>query len=152
VQVHRRVAALLDQRAQVAQQRRLARVGGLPVARRGDLVDADAGVPGGARVDRDPGLAAVVLGDGERDPLDRRQREAAVAEFGAEARVTAQRGGGAGEDAEEVRQLAARRHRALQHRKRPLGSCEVVVDLEPAHLSLHGGDSCSGRNGVPYPS
>ena len=32
VQVHRRVAALLEQRAQVAQQRRLARVGGVPVA------------------------------------------------------------------------------------------------------------------------
>ena len=72
VQVHRRVPALLEQRAQVAQQRRLARIGGLPVARRGDLVDADAGRARGARVDREPGLAAVVLGDGERDPLERR--------------------------------------------------------------------------------
>jgi hypothetical protein len=56
VQVHRREAALLDQRAQVAQERRLARVGGLPVARGGDLVDADAGLARGPRVDREAGL------------------------------------------------------------------------------------------------
>ena len=53
VQVHRGVPALLEQRAQVAQQRRLALVGGLPVARGGDLVDADAGLARRAQVDRD---------------------------------------------------------------------------------------------------
>jgi hypothetical protein len=79
-----------------------------------------------------------MLGDGERDPLERRQRQAAVAELGAEPGIGAQCGGGACEHAEEVRQLAARRHRALQYRERRLGGGEVVVDLEPAHLRLHG--------------
>ena len=55
---------------------------------------------------RDAGLGAVVLGDGERDPLERRRVEAAVAQLGAEARVAAQGGGRAGEHAEEVRELA----------------------------------------------
>ena len=38
-----------------------------------------------------PGLRAAVLGDGERDPLERRRRRGALAQLGAEARVAAQR-------------------------------------------------------------
>ena len=83
-------------------------------------------------------LAAVVLGDRERDPLERRQREAPVAQLGPEAGVGPQRGRGAGEHAQEVRQLPARGRRALQHGQRALWGGEVVVDVEPAHLRLHG--------------
>ena len=55
VEVHRRVAALLDERAEVAQQRGLARVGGLPVAGGRDLVDPDARLARRARVHGEPG-------------------------------------------------------------------------------------------------
>ena len=61
-----------------------------------------------------------------------------MAQLGAEARVGAQRRGRAGEHAEEVRQLAARGHRPLEDGQRALGRGEVVVDVEPAHLRLHG--------------
>ena len=79
----------------------------------------------------------VLLGDGERDPLQRRARERAALELGAEARVAAQSRGRAREHAEEVRQLTTGRERAAQHRQRPVRGGQVVVDLEPAHRCLH---------------
>jgi hypothetical protein len=50
----------------------------------------------------------LVLGDGERDALLGLQRQTPVAQLGAEAGVSAQDRGRAGEDAEEVGELAAR--------------------------------------------
>ena len=75
------------------------------------------------------------------------QRQRAVAQLGAEARVAAQRGGRAGEHAEEVRKLPAGGQRALEHGQRALRGGEVVVDVEPAHLRLlHvGNPTRSGR-------
>jgi hypothetical protein len=117
VEVHRGVTALLDQRAEIAQQRRLARILGVPLAREGDLVDAQPRLARRARADGEPRPAAVVLGDGEADPLKGRERQAAVPELGAEPRVGAERDGRARQDAEEVGQLAGGGHRGLQQRK-----------------------------------
>ena len=95
-----------------------------------------------------PGRRAVVLGDRERDPLERRQLERAVAQLAAEARVAAQRGGRAGEHAEEVRELAGGGQRALEDGERALGRGELVVDGEAAHLGLVGhGDPRMGDPG-----
>ena len=60
-----------------------------------------------------------------------------MAQLGAEARVGAQSRRSPAEDAEEVRELTAAGDRALQDRGAPLGSRELVVDLEPALLGLH---------------
>ena len=64
------MAALLQERLEVAEQRSLRGVVRRPVARLGDLVDADARLAGGAGVRADAGGGAVVLRDGEGDPLD----------------------------------------------------------------------------------
>jgi hypothetical protein len=82
-------------------------------------------------------LAALELGDPEGDPLLGLQRQRAVAELRAEARVRAQRRGRAGEHADEVRKLAAPGERALEHRHAALRRRQLVMDLEPALLGLH---------------
>ena len=102
-----RTLALLGERPQIAQQRRLAVVARVPLAGERELVEAEAGLAAGAAVQREPGLGAVVRRDGERDPLERLERQrAVVAQLRAEARVGAQGGRGAREDAEEVGELA----------------------------------------------
>jgi hypothetical protein len=88
-------------------------------------------------VQRQPGRRSVLLCDGERDPLQGAATERAALELGAEARIAAQRRGRAREHAEEVGQLATTRERAAQHRQRPIGGGQVIVDLEPAHRRLH---------------
>ena len=76
-----------------------------------------------------------------------------MAQLGAEARVAAQRRRRAGQHAEEVGKLAGRGHRALEDGQRPLGSGQVVVDLEAAHLRLHGGTLVGlGRTALPFVS
>ena len=77
-------------------------------------------------------------GDGERDPLERRSGEAAVAQLGAKARVGAQRRRRAGEHPEEVGKLTAGSRRPAQDRGRRLRRRQVVMDVEPAHRSSHG--------------
>src|SRR5215217_5185609 len=126
----------LGQRAQVAQEGRLARVARVPAAGERHLVEPDARAAGGALVQRDAGLGAVVLGDGERDPLDGGARQAGLSQLGAEAQVGAQRGRRAGEHAEQVGQLAGRRARALEDRERRLWRRELVVDCEAADAGL----------------
>ena len=78
----------------VAQQRRLALVVRVELAGEGDLVDAQAGLARGALERGERVLAALVLGHRERDPLLGLQRQRAVAQLRAEARVGAQRGRG----------------------------------------------------------
>jgi hypothetical protein len=79
----------------------------------------------------------MVLGDGQRDPLDRPQLEVALPQLGAEARVGAQSRWRTGQHAEEVRKLAPGRQRSLEDGNRALGGGELVVDVEPAHRGLH---------------
>src|SRR5919106_1498110 len=105
--------------------------------RAGDLVEAEAAVAGRALERREPVLAVLVLGDGEGDALLSRVRERAIAELGAEAGVGAEHRRRAGEHADEVGELASARQGALQDRDAPLGGGELIVDLEPALLSLH---------------
>ncbi len=137
VLVARRRAVGLEQRLDVAEQHGLALVVGVELAREGDLVEAQAGVARGALERAQRVLAALVLGDRERDALLGRIRQRAVAELRAEARVGAQHGGRSGEHADEVRELAPARQRALQDRNASLGRRQLVVDLEPALLGLH---------------
>ena len=110
---------------------------GVELARERDLVHAEPGVAAGALEGLERVLAALVLGDGERDALLGRVGERAVAELRAEARVGAQHGRRPGHDADEVRELAAARERALQDRDAALRGRQLVVDLEPALLRLH---------------
>jgi soluble P-type ATPase len=65
-------------------------------------------------VEGDARLGVVVVGDGQRDALERHEAELAVAQLGAEPRVRAERRGRAGQHAEEVRKLPARGERALE--------------------------------------
>jgi len=93
-----RAGALLGERTQIPQQRGLAVVARVPLAGERELVEAEAGLAPGAAVEREPGLGAVLRRDGERDPLERLERQrAVVAQLGPEARVGAQRGGGTGQ-------------------------------------------------------
>ena len=87
-----------------------------------------------------------MLGDGERDPLERARLQRAVAQLGAQARVAAQRGRRAGEHAEEVRELAGGGERAAQHRHGSFGSAELVVDGKAADGG-HGGFLETGVSG-----
>jgi hypothetical protein len=91
----------------------------------------------------------VVLGDREGDPLERRELEVPMAQLGAQPRVAAQGGGRAGEDAEEVGELAARGQHAAQQRLGALGGGQVVMDLEPAHGGLHSPPGACDRP-APY--
>ena len=91
----------------------------------------------GARVQGQARLGLEVVGDGERDPLERRDLQTAVAQLRAEPRVGAQHRRRAGDHAEEVGELAARGQRATKDRHRALGRGEVVVDLKSAHRCLH---------------
>jgi hypothetical protein len=77
-----------------------------------------------------------VLGDRERHALLGLERKGALAELGAQASVGAEHGGGARQDAEEVRELGAAREGALQDREASLRGRELVVDVEPALLRL----------------
>src|SRR5438270_682518 len=77
------------QRLGVAQQGRLARVARVELAGERDLVEAESRLARGALERRQPVLAALVLGDAERDPLLRLERQRAVPELGAEAGVRA---------------------------------------------------------------
>ena len=88
---------------------------------------------GRAGVHGDPGLGAVVLGHGQRDALQRGQRQLAVAQLGAEPGVGAQRRRRTGQHAQEVRQLSARGQGTAEHRHRALRRGQVIVDLESAH-------------------
>jgi hypothetical protein len=76
----------------------------------------------------------VVLGNRERDPLERRQIQLAVAQLRTEARVRTQRRRRAGEHAEEVRQLSAAGQRAAENRRAAFRRGLFVMDLEPALL------------------
>jgi hypothetical protein len=133
-----RTHALLGERAQIAQQRGLAVIARVPLTGERELVEAEPGLAPGARVQREAGLGAVQRRDGERDPLERLERQrAVVAQLRAEPRVGAQGGRGARQDAEEVRQLAGAGEGAFDDRQRRLGRRQVVVDLEAGHLCLH---------------
>ena len=88
-----------------------------------------------------------VLGDRERDPLQRGRLQRAVAQLAAEAGVAAQRGRGAGQDAEEVGELARRGQRALEDGQRSLRRAQLVVDVEAAHLCLHDNRQIWGGRG-----
>src|SRR4051794_23029604 len=145
MEVHRRLSLGLNERAEVAQERGLALVARVPLLREGDLVQRETRLPGRAAVHLVAGLGVVVLRDGERDALEGRQGQRAVAKLGAKAGVGAQGGGRAGEDAEEVRQLAAGGERAAQDRDRSLGGGELVVDVEAAHGGLHRDRAFCGR-------
>ena len=90
VEVALRRAVRLEQRLDEAEQRGLLLVIGVELARERDLVHAEPGVAAGALERRERVLAALVLGDGERDALLGRVRQRAVAELGAEAGVGAE--------------------------------------------------------------
>src|SRR3954452_11339130 len=137
VEVHRRLGLALDEGLEVAQERRLALVAGVPLAGQRDLVEREPGLPRRAAVHRRAGLGVVVLGDRQRDPLERRQRERAVAQLRAEPRVRPQRGRRAGEHAEEVRELAAGGERPAKDGDGALRGGELVVDVEATHRGLH---------------
>ena len=117
VQVLRELRAVAEQRAQVAQQRGLARRRRSPSAWRARPRRCRGPACRlGARVQLQAGLGAVVLGHREPDPLGAVPRQRAVAELGAEAHVRLQRRGRAGQHAEEVRELPGRRRRTLEDR------------------------------------
>jgi hypothetical protein len=137
VEVQRGRDALGHQWLEVVQQRRLARVARVPLAGERDVVDAQAAAPRRPPVQRQARLGVMVLGNREGDALERRRLQMPVAQLQAHPRVGAQRGGGSGEDAEEVRKLAAGRQHAAQQRLGALRCGQVVVDLEPAHGGLH---------------
>ena len=79
MEMHRRPAAVLEDRLQVAQQRRLTLILGAEVARQRNLVQGQPDTAGRTRVQLDPGLRVVVLGDLQGDPLERRERNRAYA-------------------------------------------------------------------------
>ena len=122
VEVARRCALALDERLHEAQQDRLALVAGVELPRQRDLVEAEAGVAGGALKGGERVLAALMLGHGQRDALLRGVRQAAVAQLRAEPRIRAQHRRRAGEHADEVGQLTASSERALQDRDAALRS------------------------------
>src|SRR3954454_882007 len=137
VEVHRRLGLRLHERAEVAKERRLPLVARVPLLREGHLVQPQARLTRRPAVHLVARLGVVVGGDRERDALERRQRQRAVAKLGAKAGVRAERGGRAGEDAEEIRELAAGGERAAEDRDRSLGSGELIVDVEATHWGLH---------------
>src|SRR3954454_3172450 len=146
VEVHRRLGLAFDEGLEVAQERCLALVAGVPLAGQRDLVEREAGLSRRAAVHRRARLGVVVLGDRQRDPLERRQRERAVAKLRAEPRVGAQRRGRAGEHAEEVRELAAGGERPAKHGDGALRGGELVVDVEATHRGLHQSSAfCEGE-------
>ena len=108
VDVQRRGAVALEQRLDVPEQRGLALVAGVELARQRDLVDAQAGVAAGAQERGQRVLAALVLGHGQRDPLLGGQLERAVAQLGTQAGVGAQRGGRARQHPDDVRRADRR--------------------------------------------
>src|SRR5215213_14425 len=132
-----RRAVGLEQRLDEPEQRRLALVIRVELARERNLIHAEPGVAAGALKRRERVLAALMLGDRQRDPLLGRVGQRTVAELGAEAGVGAEHRRRAGHDADEVRQLAAARERALENRHAALRGRLLVVDLEPALLGLH---------------
>src|SRR4051794_31947787 len=148
VEVHRGLRLRLDERLEVAQQRRLALVARVPLLGERDLVQGETGLTGRAAVHLVARLGVVVLGHGERDALERRQGERAVAQLRAEARVGAEGRGGAGEHAEEVRQLPAGGERTAQNGDGALRGGELIVDMEATHRGLHRDRAFwSGRRG-----
>ena len=107
----------LEQRPHVAEQRGLALVAGVELAREGDLVEAEAGLARGALQRRERVLAALVLGDGERDPL--LGLAAAACRGGARSGSARRRAAPRGDPAStpmKFEQLPAGCERALQHR------------------------------------
>src|SRR3954470_10535865 len=137
VEVHRRCAGLRHDSLEVAQQHRLVLVARVPLARQRDVVELEARRTRRARVQGQTRLGVEVVGDGERDPLERPDLQTPVAQLGTEPGVCAQHRGRARDHAEEVGELAARGQRATKDRHRALGRGEVVVDLESAHGCLH---------------
>jgi hypothetical protein len=119
------------------QQRGLTGILGVEVARHRNLVEREPGVASGTGVHGDSRRRLVVLGHRQRDPLERRQRQPAVAQLGAKPRIGPQRRRRSCEYAEKVRQLTAGRKRAPQHRDGALWRRQVIVDLKSAHLCLH---------------
>ena len=101
-----RAAVGREQRLEEGEQRRLLRVARLEAAGRRDLVEAEAGGAGRLRVLGDRVRVAAALGDGEPDPLAGGRRQRAAAQLVAHPRVGAQRRRGAGEHADELRDLA----------------------------------------------
>ena len=77
------------ERLHVLEQRLLTRVARVEVAGEGDLVEPQARLARGALERVQPVLAALVLGDRERDPLLRLERELTVPELRPEACVRA---------------------------------------------------------------
>ena len=135
--MERRDLVGLDERLYEAEQRGLAHVARLELTRERDLVQPKARVARGAVQQRLRVLVGLVLGDGQADALLGLERQGPIAQLRAVARVGAQRGRRAGQHADEVRELSARRESTLQHGKAALGRRELVVDLEPALLRLH---------------
>src|SRR5829696_9006352 len=127
----------VEQRSDVTEHRGLPLVARLEAPSERHLVETDARLAGGAR-QRGQGIAAaLVLGHRQGDPLLRLERQRPVAKLGAEPRVGTQRRGRAGQHTHEVGKLPAARQRTLEDREAPLRRGEIVVDLEPALLSLH---------------
>src|SRR5215207_2556344 len=131
-------AVRLEDRLHEAQQNGLTLVVRVELARERDLVHPETGVAAGALKRRERVVASLVLGDRERDALLGRVCQRAVAQLGAEARVRAQHRRRPGKHADEVGELAAARERALENGDAALGGRQLVVDLEPALLRLHG--------------
>src|SRR5215207_5555183 len=130
-------AVRLEDRLHEAQQNGLTLVVRVELARERDLVHAETGVAAGALKRRERVLASLVLRDGERDALLGRVCQRAVAQLGAETRVRTQHRRRPGEHADEVRELASARERALENWDAALRGRQLVVDLEPALLRLH---------------
>jgi hypothetical protein len=122
VEMLRRPTALDEQRLEVAQQRRMVRIVRAPLARAGDLVQPKARLARGALVQCEARLRAVVAGQRERDPFERRGRERAVAQLRPEAGVGPQDGGRARDDPEEVRGWPAVDKAALRIGSDPSGA------------------------------
>ncbi len=138
VEVERRRSVVLQQRLDVAQQSGLPLVMRVELARECDLVESEPGLARGAGERGEGVLAALMLGNRECHALLGLERHGPVPQLGPEARIGAQRRRRPREHAKDVGKLPAACQGALQHRKAALGRSELVVDLEPALLGLHG--------------
>src|SRR4051794_12200773 len=109
-----------------------------PVARPGDLVEAEPGDPCGTGVLRQRVWVIAPLGDRESDALAGRTGELGRAELGAKARIAAQGGGGLREHADELGDGTASRLNALDQGGASIRGGELVVDVEATDVCLYG--------------